>query len=53
MVLQVVAVLALILNTAYPLVNDALVLLMVAATVWSGIEYFVAGRRHLRASVTR
>ncbi len=53
MVLQVVAVLALILNTAYPLVNDALVLLMVAATVWSGVEYFVAGRRHLRASVTR
>ena len=53
MVLQVVAVLALILNTAYPLVNDALVLLMVAATIWSGVEYFVAGRRHLRASVTR
>ncbi|MFM9124981.1 MAG: CDP-alcohol phosphatidyltransferase family protein [Actinomycetota bacterium] len=53
MVLQVIAVLALMLNTAHPLLNDALVLLMVAATVWSGVEYFVAGRRHLRASVTR
>lgn len=53
MVLQVVAVLALMLNTAYPLLNDALVLLMVVATVWSGVEYFIAGRRHLRASVSR
>jgi len=53
MVLQVVAVLALILNTAYPSLNDVLVLLMVAATIWSGVEYFVNGRRHLRASVTR
>ena len=53
MVLQVVAVLALILNTRYPLLNDVLVILMVIATVISGVEYFVNGRRHLASSVTR
>lgn len=53
MVLQVVAVLALILNTAYPLLNDALVLLMVAATVLSGVEYFVRGWRHLARGAAR
>jgi CDP-diacylglycerol--glycerol-3-phosphate 3-phosphatidyltransferase len=53
MVLQVVAVLALILNTAYPLVNDVLVLLMVAATVLSGVEYFANGWRHLARAAAR
>lgn len=53
MVLQVVTVLALILNTAYPTVNDVLVVLMVIATVASGVEYFVNGRRHLGASLSR
>lgn len=53
MVLQVVAVLALILNTRYPILNDVLVVLMVIATIVSGVEYFVNGRRHLTASVSR
>ena len=53
MVLQVVTVLALILNTRYPTANDVLVILMVIATVVSGVEYFVNGRRHLAASVSR
>ncbi len=53
MVLQVVAVLALILNTSYPTVNDILVVLMVIATVLSGVEYFVNGRKHLAASISR
>ena len=53
MVVQVVAVLALILDTGHPLLNDALVVVMVAATVVSGVEYFVRGRRHLAASVSR
>ena len=53
MILQVVAVLALILDTGHPALNDALVLLMVVATVVSGVEYFVNGRRHLASSVSR
>ncbi len=53
MILQVVAVLALILNTAYPTVNDILVVLMVIATILSGVEYFVNGRKHLAASLSR
>ncbi len=53
MVLQVVTVLALMLNTAYPAANDVLVILMVIATIASGIEYFINGWRHLSASVTR
>ena len=53
MVLQVIAVLALMLNTVSPALNHALVILMVAATIASGIEYFVHGWRHLTASTTR
>ena len=53
MVLQVIAVLALILNTQYQALNDVLVILMVIATVVSGIEYFVNGRRHLADSISR
>ena len=53
MVLQVIAVLALILNTRYEALNDVLVILMVIATVVSGVEYFVNGRRHLAASISR
>ena len=53
MVLQVIAVLALILNTRYETLNDVLVILMVIATVVSGVEYFVNGRRHLAASISR
>lgn len=53
MVLQVVAVLALMLNTLYPMLNDMLVIAMVIATIASGVEYFVNGWRHLSASVTR
>lgn len=53
MVLQVIAVLALILNTRYEALNDVLVILMVIATVVSGVEYFVNGRRHLTDSISR
>ena len=53
MVLQVIAVLALILNTRFEGLNDVLVILMVIATVISGVEYFVNGRRHLAASISR
>ena len=53
MILQVVTVLALILNTRYETLNDVLVILMVIATVISGVEYFVNGRRHLTASISR
>jgi CDP-diacylglycerol--glycerol-3-phosphate 3-phosphatidyltransferase len=53
MILQVVTVLALILNTQYAMLNDVLVILMVIATIVSGVEYFVNGRRHLAASISR
>ena len=53
MVLQVATVIALILNTRYTTLNDVLVILMVVATVVSGVEYFVNGRRHLAASISR
>ena len=53
MILQVVTVLALILNTRYSTLNHVLVILMVIATVISGVEYFVNGRRHLAASISR
>lgn len=53
MILQVATVLALILNTRYTTLNDVLVILMVIATVVSGVEYFVNGRKHLAASVSR
>ncbi|MGI9117883.1 MAG: CDP-diacylglycerol--glycerol-3-phosphate 3-phosphatidyltransferase [Gaiellales bacterium] len=53
MILQVVAVLALILDTRYQTLNDVLVILMVIATVVSGVEYFVNGRRHLTAGISR
>ena len=53
MVLQVIAVLALILNTRFEGLNQVLVILMVIATVVSGVEYFVNGRRHLADSISR
>lgn len=53
MVLQVVAVVALMLNTQWPEVNLVLVLAMLAATIASGVDYFVNGWRHLTAGVTR
>jgi hypothetical protein len=48
-----VTVLALIHNTQYAMLNDVLVILMVIATIVSGVEYFVNGRRHLAASISR
>lgn len=53
MVVQVITVLALILNTQVPEANVILVVAMVVVTVASGVDYFVHGWRHLTAGARR
>jgi CDP-diacylglycerol---glycerol-3-phosphate 3-phosphatidyltransferase len=46
-VVQMVAILALILNTSHPRVNDVLVYAAVALTLASAVQYFARARHHL------
>lgn len=47
---QMVAILALMLNTRYETLNDVLVAIMVVLTIASAVQYFWEARTHLMAS---
>ena len=46
---QMVAILAVMLNRSHPLVNDVLIYAAVLLTLWSAVDYFVRARHHLVA----